>query len=69
MLRPYLAAGLLVVAFREPACGEGEARGGVNAPCTRQKDCESPLVCAEGVCASASTPDAGAPDARDSSAD
>jgi hypothetical protein len=42
---------------RDPGCGGGDTpSGGVNAPCTRSKDCSSGLVCSEGVC---SEPDSG----------
>jgi hypothetical protein len=48
-----------VALVREPACGEsGEHQGGVNAPCTREKDCAAGLSCTSGVCTS---PDSGLP--------
>lgn len=42
---------------RDPGCGGAESpSSGVNAPCTRSKDCGAGLVCMEGVC---TEPDAG----------
>jgi hypothetical protein len=42
---------------RDPGCGGSETpSSGVNAPCTRSKDCTGALVCTEGVCAE---PDSG----------
>lgn len=35
-----------------PACGSDHGEGGLNAPCTRSKDCERDLVCEKGVCTS-----------------
>jgi hypothetical protein len=44
-------------AGRDPGCGGAESpASGVNAPCTRSKDCGGSLVCAEGVC---TEPDSG----------
>lgn len=40
--------------------GVGDGEGGVNAPCTRDKDCRDGLSCTEGVCTG---PDAGLGDA------
>ena len=41
----------------ELACSSTDSpSSGLNAPCTRSKDCSSSLVCAQGVC---SEPDAG----------
>jgi hypothetical protein len=63
---------LLVVALsalRDP-CGTDTSPEGVNAACTRTKDCQSGLTCIGGVC---SLPDAGTPDsgsdANDAGAD
>jgi len=42
---------------RDPGCGGADSpSSGLNAPCTRTKDCSAGLVCAEGVC---TEPDAG----------
>jgi hypothetical protein len=42
---------------RDPGCGgSDQPSSGVNAPCTRSKDCNRDLVCAEGVC---TEPDSG----------
>ena len=42
---------------RELGCSSADAHAkGLNAPCTRSKDCRSDLVCDEGVC---TDPDAG----------
>jgi hypothetical protein len=48
----------------EPGCGGADSpSSGLNAPCTRSKDCSSSLVCSEGVCteldAGVVTPDGG----------
>jgi len=51
---------LLVVALgamRDP-CGTDTSTVGVNAACTRTKDCDEGLSCVGGVC---SPPDSGAP--------
>jgi hypothetical protein len=43
---------------RDPGCGGSDSpSSGVNAPCTRSKDCSGGLVCTEGVC---TEPDSGA---------
>ncbi len=45
---------------REPACGEaGDPPGSVNAPCTRERDCEHGLACTSGVCTNPNAVDAG----------
>jgi hypothetical protein len=45
----------------DPGCGSVDSTSsGVNAPCTRDKDCRGDLVCEKGVC---TTGDAGAGDA------
>lgn len=52
---------LALLGFRDPGCGGGSSdRAGLNAPCTRAKDCASSLRCFEGVCVpeDASVPDA-----------
>lgn len=36
--------------------GGGESEGIVNAPCTRDKDCQKALSCVEGVCTSPDAP-------------
>jgi hypothetical protein len=46
---------LLAVAIavsRDPGCDTQTAPGGINAPCTREKDCSSGLQCTGGVCVS-----------------
>lgn len=36
---------------REPGCGGADSpSSGLNAPCTRSKDCSAGLVCDQGVC-------------------
>ena len=62
MLRNVVAYGVVSLAAlalgRDPGCGGSESpSSGVNAPCTRSKDCSSGLVCTEGVC---TEPDSGA---------
>jgi len=38
-------------ARHEPGCGGADSpSGGVNAPCTRTKDCQGSLTCDQGVC-------------------
>jgi hypothetical protein len=53
-------AGLSLLA-RDPGCGGGvdSPSSGVNAPCTRDKDCADGLRCVEGVCTSPASHDAG----------
>ena len=68
-------AGLSLALARDPGCDGVDSRPAkVNAPCTRDKDCDDDLVCREGVCASldASAPvDAARPDSgtKDASGD
>jgi len=45
-----------VAGLRGPGCGGDDHEHGVNAPCTRPKDCAPPLLCVSGVC---EEPDAG----------
>jgi hypothetical protein len=53
----WLGVGVALGLARGPGCGsDDDAPGGVNAPCTRGKDCASELVCVQGVCVH---PDAG----------
>jgi hypothetical protein len=61
VLRNVVAYGLLSVGAlalgRDPGCGGADSpSSGVNAPCTRTKDCTFGLVCTEGVC---TEPDSG----------
>ncbi len=66
-------AGISLSFGRDPGgCGGvDEHSGTVNAPCTRDKDCKTDLVCREGVCADldagpprdAAPPDGGTKDA------
>ena len=63
MLRNVVAYGVVSLGAlalgRDPGCGGADSpSSGVNAPCTRSKDCSNDLVCAEGVCTEA---DSGAP--------
>jgi hypothetical protein len=58
VLRNVVAYGVVslgALAFgRDPGCGGSESpSSGVNAPCTRTKDCSGHLVCTEGVCTEA----------------
>ncbi len=69
MLRNVVAYGVVSLGAlalgRDPGCsGSDSPSSGVNAPCTRTKDCNGGLVCMEGVC---TEPDSGAP-AADSGA-
>ena len=64
MVRRALALGLILGLHDPSSCGGVESpTSGVNAPCTRDKDCSAGLVCASGVCtqpdAPPPTPDAG----------
>lgn len=77
MVRHVVAYGMISLGAlalgREPGCGGSESpSSGVNAPCTRSKDCTGGLLCTEGVCAEpdsgAAPVDAGA-DARDAADD
>ena len=61
MLRNVVAYGVISIGAlalgRDPGCGGADSpSSGVNAPCTRSKDCTGGLVCAEGVC---TEPDSG----------
>ncbi len=62
MVRHVLAISLAVGAtLRGPSCGDVDSpTSGIHAPCTRDRDCNSGLVCTEGVCV---PEDAGASDA------
>ena len=58
-------ASLALVGFRGPGCGGGGGeRAGVYGPCTRDKDCEFALRCAEGVCLPEDAGTDAAPDVR-----
>jgi hypothetical protein len=64
----FALALLLLGLARDPSCGGVDTPpSGVNAPCTRDKDCQAGLVCASGVCASpnAASPADGGSDAED----
>ena len=55
MLRNVVAYGVVSLGAlalgRDPGCGGADSpSSGVNAPCTRSKDCSGGLVCMEGVC-------------------
>jgi len=68
VVRHLVAIGFALGIARDPGCGDVDSpRGAVNAPCTRDKDCQGDqgLVCREGVCADA---DAGASDAGNAQA-
>lgn len=54
-----------VAGLRDPGCGGDDVEHGVNAPCTRAKDCTPPLLCVSGACEEAAA-DAGS-DAGDGS--
>jgi hypothetical protein len=48
---------MLIGILRGPGCGEvASSENGANAPCTRNSDCTSALVCAQGVCVPPLTP-------------
>jgi hypothetical protein len=70
VIREALLAGVAALGLaRDPSCGGTDSpTSGVNAPCTRDKDCSGALLCREGICsegdAGASVSDA-AGDARD----
>jgi hypothetical protein len=58
------AFGLMLGVARDPGgCGgvDSSSTSGVNAPCTRDKDCKDDLACQKGVCTAPST-DGGAGD-------
>ena len=45
------ALGIALVFARDPGCGGVEStESGINAPCTRDKDCKDDLTCERGVC-------------------
>ncbi len=58
MIRHAAIAGVLLgIAAHDPSCGSVDSSSkGLNAPCTRAKDCAAGLVCPSGVCV---LPDAG----------
>lgn len=58
MTRKALLLVVALGAFRDP-CGTQTSAVGLNAPCTRTKDCDNGLTCVDGVC---SLGDGGAPD-------
>ena len=64
-----VVAAVFALAARRDPCGTDTSPAGVNAACTRTKDCEVGLSCVGGVC---SPPDAGVTesgsDANDSGA-
>jgi hypothetical protein len=61
VIRELTAAAILVGILRGPGCGEVDSpENGANAPCTRDSDCVSSLVCAQGVCVSPEPPDSDA---------
>lgn len=63
MLRQAVALSLALGILRGPGCGDVDSpSNGPNAPCTRDRDCREPLVCAQGVCVTADS-GAGADDA------
>ena len=67
MLRSLAIAGVVLAALRGPGCGEVDStESAANAPCTRDKDCESGLVCSAGVCI---VPSAGRDASSDSAVD
>jgi hypothetical protein len=69
VLRSALFAPLALIALARNlgGCGVDSKSGGVNAPCTRAKDCNENLVCQGGACIDldASTGDGGGGDASD----
>jgi hypothetical protein len=58
VLRQALMLAVAMGAARDPGCNTETSPGGVDAPCTRDKDCSNGLSCTGGVCLG---PDAGAP--------
>ncbi|NOU30553.1 MAG: hypothetical protein HOO96_21855 [Polyangiaceae bacterium] len=60
-MRAFLAVALLFLLRDESCGGPGSASGQVNAPCTRNGDCEGKLRCAAGVCTDPDL-DSGSPD-------
>ena len=75
MIRQALAAKLFTVGIalgfaNDPGCGSVDSpSSGINAPCTRTKDCKGDLVCEKGVCTSPSQVDAGGDSSADADAD
>jgi hypothetical protein len=74
VLRHALVFGVagLSLLSRDPGCGGGvdSEPSGVNAPCTRDKDCGDGLKCTDGVCTSPTPHDAGSESgAKDAAAD
>lgn len=54
-----LVVGVLLAAH-DPSCGGTDTTaGGVNAPCTRDRDCRDGLECNKGVCVDRNASDAG----------
>lgn len=70
MIRGLVVSAVALALLRGPGCGEVEsADSTANAPCTRDKDCGSELVCRGGVCVSSTPlPDASFVDASDGDA-
>ena len=67
MVRTALALGMALgfgALAREPCGPVDSSSGGVNAPCTRDRDCSGSLLCRQGACAEedASTGDSDAGD-------
>jgi hypothetical protein len=61
VIKGLTAATILVGILRGPGCGEATSpENGANAPCTRDTDCVSSLVCAQGVCVPPPPPDSDA---------
>jgi hypothetical protein len=61
-----LLLAVTMAVLRDPGCGTETTSGGVNAPCTRDKDCSPGLTCTGGVCLG---PEAGPPPPSDAGAD
>jgi hypothetical protein len=60
------ALGIALVFARDPGCGGVESTSsGINAPCTRDRDCKDELTCEKGVCTGHSKDDAGADASQD----
>ncbi|AKV03086.1 hypothetical protein AKJ09_09749 [Labilithrix luteola] len=54
MIREVSVVGVVLLGLLAiPACGSDRGESGLNAPCTRSKDCERDLICEKGVCTSA----------------
>ena len=75
MIRQALAAKLVTVGIalglsHDPGCGGVDSpASGVNAPCTRSKDCKGDLVCEKGVCTPTYPVDAGSDASADAAGD